>query len=68
MTSAAAVASSSSDSGSTQASEVGLQLAGLLGGQRGGDPGPLGVDLLALAEADDEHPAGSLGVQQRRAS
>ena len=43
-----------------QASEVASSSPASLGGQRRGDPGALGVDLLALAEPDDQHPAAAL--------
>ncbi len=72
--------SSMSVSGSAQASEPRLQPRRLLRRQRGGDAQALGVDVLALAEADDEQRGSSpgcsssqlleaaLGVGRRRAA
>ena len=68
VTSASAAASSSPVSGSTQASELASSRPASLRGQRRGDAQALGVDLLALAEADDQDPGGAVGVEQQRAS
>ena len=40
--------------------------AGLLGGERRRDAGPLGVHLLGLAEADHQRPPRLLGMDRRQ--
>ena len=45
-----------------------LQPRGLLGGDGGGDAQPLGVELVALAEPDDQHRREAVGAQQRSSS
>ena len=49
-----------------QASERRLEPPAVLRRERRGDPGALGVELLALAEADDEGAPGALGMHQGR--
>ena len=55
VTSASAATASSPHSGSAQATEFASSRPASLRRERGGDPQALGVDLLALAEPDDQH-------------
>ena len=66
MTRPSATAASSSDRRQEPGDRFRLEPLRLLGGEGRRDPGPLGVHVLALAEADDQRPPGLLGMDQAR--